>query len=88
MERTRTPCECPQSSPVAISCLRYDSSPKAEPWWRSPPGPLHGCFLLCPGSQLDEVVLGILGHAQRRFEVEVCGFCFAPDHYLCAAPHK
>jgi hypothetical protein len=42
---------------------------------------LHGCFLLCPGSQLDEVILGILGHAQRRFEVQVCGFSFASDHY-------
>jgi REP element-mobilizing transposase RayT len=42
---------------------------------------IHGRLLLRPSQQLEEIVVGILARAQRTFQVRVCGYCFASNHY-------
>jgi hypothetical protein len=42
---------------------------------------LHSRYLLRPGRALDEVVVGVLGRAQRLYEVRCCGYVFASNHY-------
>ena len=38
-------------------------------------------FLLRPSVALNEVILGVLGRAQRLHEVELCSFAFASGHF-------
>src|SRR5687767_426341 len=38
-------------------------------------------MLLRPSSALNEVVLGVLGRAQRRYEVGCCGVVFMSNHW-------
>jgi REP element-mobilizing transposase RayT len=38
-------------------------------------------FLLRPSVALNEMVLGVLGRAQRLYGVEICSFCFASNHF-------
>jgi hypothetical protein len=38
---------------------------------------LHSRYLLRPGRALDEVIVGVLGRAQRLYEVRCCGYVFA-----------
>ncbi len=45
-------------------------------------------FLLRPSVALNEIILGVLGRAQRLHEVEICSFAFASNHVLCGAAHK
>ncbi|HVR95717.1 MAG TPA: transposase [Thermoanaerobaculia bacterium] len=42
---------------------------------------VHGRFLLRPGAELNEIVVGILGRAQRTWEVKICAFAFLSNHY-------
>jgi len=42
---------------------------------------IHGRLLLRPSQQLHEIVVGILARAQRTFQVRLCGYCFASNHY-------
>src|SRR5436305_6329912 len=42
---------------------------------------LQSRFLLRPSRATNEVVLGVLGRAQRLYPVEICGFVFASNHY-------
>src|SRR3954467_369458 len=42
---------------------------------------IHGRLLLRPSQQLHEIVAGILARAQRTFQVRLCGYCFASNHY-------
>ena len=42
---------------------------------------LHSRFLLRPGRALDEIVVGVLGRAQRLYKVRCCGYVFASNHY-------
>ncbi len=42
---------------------------------------LQSRFLLRPGRALDEIIVGVLGRAQRRYEVCFCGYMFASNHY-------
>jgi len=42
---------------------------------------LHERFLLRPGSELNDLIGGILGRAQRRFEIEVVAYVFLSNHY-------
>jgi hypothetical protein len=42
---------------------------------------LHSRFLLRPGRALDEVIVGVLGRAQRLYKVRCCGYVFASNHY-------
>ena len=41
---------------------------------------LHGRFLLRPSRDLNEIVLGILGRAARRYRVKVCHFTYLSNH--------
>ncbi len=45
---------------------------------------LHGRFLLRPSRSLNEIVLGILGRAARRYRVRICLFTYMSNH--CRAP--
>jgi REP element-mobilizing transposase RayT len=38
-------------------------------------------FLLTPSAELNEIILGVLGRAQRLYPVEVCGYVFLSTHY-------
>ncbi|MFL6235526.1 MAG: transposase [Thermoanaerobaculia bacterium] len=42
---------------------------------------LHSRFLLRPSRPLDEIIVGILGRAQRRYKMRICGYMFASSHY-------
>ena len=42
---------------------------------------LQGRFLLRPSPTLDEIIVGVLGRAQRRYKVRVCGYMFASTHF-------
>ncbi len=42
---------------------------------------LHGRFLLRPGAELNEIVVGVLGRSQKEWEVKVCAFAFLSNHY-------
>jgi REP element-mobilizing transposase RayT len=41
---------------------------------------LHGRLLLRPSADLNEIVLGILGRAQRRYAMRVCAFTVLSNH--------
>ena len=41
---------------------------------------LRGRYLLRPSRDLNEIVLGILGHAARRYRVRVCAFVYLSNH--------
>src|SRR5438132_13861522 len=38
-------------------------------------------FLLRPSVALNEIILGALGRAQRKYGVEICSFAFASNHF-------
>jgi putative transposase len=42
---------------------------------------LHGRFLLEPSPRLNEITLGILARAQRKYEVRCYAFAFLSNHY-------
>jgi len=42
---------------------------------------LHGRFLLRPGRRLNELLLGVLGRAQRLYAVELYGAAFLSNHF-------
>jgi len=41
----------------------------------------QGRFLLRPDPVIDDILLGVLGRAQRLYPVEICGFSFLSSHY-------
>ena len=41
---------------------------------------LHSRFLLRPSQKLKDIVLGVLGRAQRKYPVRACAFVFASNH--------
>src|SRR4030095_4563583 len=41
---------------------------------------IHSRFLLRPGPVLNEIVVGVLGRAQRKYPTRVCGYVFASNH--------
>jgi REP element-mobilizing transposase RayT len=41
----------------------------------------QGRYLLRPDSVIDDILLGVLGRAQRLYPVEICGFSFLSSHY-------
>ena len=45
-------------------------------------------LLLRPSPELNDIIVGILGRAQRIYEVMVIAAAFASNHYLCGAAHK
>jgi putative transposase len=42
---------------------------------------LHSRYLLRSSRELDEIIVGVLGRAQRLYEVRVCGYLFLSSHY-------
>jgi hypothetical protein len=42
---------------------------------------IQGRFLLRPSPELNEIIIGVLGRAQRRFAVRIFAFQFLSDHY-------
>jgi hypothetical protein len=43
---------------------------------------VQGRFLLVPSPELNDIILGVLGRAQRRYGVGLCGFVFLSNHHL------
>jgi REP element-mobilizing transposase RayT len=41
---------------------------------------IHSRFLLRAGSMVNEIILGVLGRAQRKYPTRVCGYVFASNH--------
>ena len=41
---------------------------------------IHSRFLLRPGQTINEVILGVLGRAQRKYLIRICGYAFASNH--------
>ena len=48
---------------------------------------IQGRLLLCPSPQLNDIVLGVLGRAQREYPAEVVAFAFASNHYQRSRCH-
>ena len=42
---------------------------------------LHSRFLLRPRPELNDLVVGVLGRAQRLYGVDLCGFAFLSNHF-------
>ncbi len=42
---------------------------------------LQGMLLLRPGTLLNDIILGVLGRAQRLYGVQIHAFCFLSTHY-------
>jgi REP element-mobilizing transposase RayT len=42
---------------------------------------VQGRFLLSPSTQLNEIILGVLGRAQRLYPVEIVAYVFLSNHY-------
>jgi hypothetical protein len=41
---------------------------------------VHGRFLLRPSRKLNDIVLGVLGRAQRRYPIGVCAVSVLSNH--------
>jgi REP element-mobilizing transposase RayT len=41
---------------------------------------IHSRFLLRPGLALNQIVVGVLGRAQRKYSTRVCGYVLASNH--------
>jgi REP element-mobilizing transposase RayT len=42
---------------------------------------IHSRFLLRPGPELNDLVVGVLGRAQRLYKVRCCAFVFLSNHF-------
>ena len=42
---------------------------------------IQGRFLLRPSPELNEIILGVMGRAQRLFDIRIFAFQFLSDHY-------
>ena len=51
---------------------------------------IQGRYLLRPDKRgrVNEVVLGVVGRAQRLFQMSLAGISVMSSHVLCAAAHK
>jgi REP element-mobilizing transposase RayT len=49
---------------------------------------IHSRFLFRPTRRLNEIIVGTLARAKRRYGVEISAFCCLSNHFLCAAAHK
>ena len=41
----------------------------------------QGRYLLRPSDEVNRTILGVLGRAQRRTEIDLCAFTFLSNHY-------
>jgi len=82
-------------------CDSVSTDRMARPLLYVPPGgavfeltsrTLHGRFLLRPGRNLNEILVGILGRAQRRYDVSIYIGAFLSNHFHLLArfetPHQ
>lgn len=42
---------------------------------------VHSRFLLLPSTLVNAILLGILGRAQTRYDIEICAFAFLSNHF-------
>jgi hypothetical protein len=49
---------------------------------------IQGRLQMRPSPLLNDIILGVLGRAQSRYPLEIVGYVFASNHYLCGAAHK
>jgi hypothetical protein len=49
---------------------------------------LQGRLLMVPERTLNDIILGVLGRAQRLYPIQINAYCFVSSHYLCGASHK
>jgi REP element-mobilizing transposase RayT len=42
---------------------------------------IQGRLLLRPSQQINDVILGVLGRAQRSYPIDIIAFCFLSSHY-------
>jgi hypothetical protein len=49
---------------------------------------VHSRLLLRPSQEINEIVAGIMGRAQRLYKMEICAVAFVSSHFLCGAAHK
>jgi REP element-mobilizing transposase RayT len=42
---------------------------------------LHSRFLLSPGPELNEIIIGALARAKSLYPVKICAFAFASNHF-------
>ena len=49
---------------------------------------VQGRYLMVPSRLLNQIIVGVLGRAQRRYPVRIHAYVFTSNHYLCEAPHK
>jgi REP element-mobilizing transposase RayT len=42
---------------------------------------IQGRLLLRPSPELNDLILGVLGRAQRLYPLEILGYVFASNHY-------
>jgi REP element-mobilizing transposase RayT len=42
---------------------------------------IHSRFLLRPNRTLNEIVVGVLARAKRRYDIELSAFCFLSNHF-------
>jgi REP element-mobilizing transposase RayT len=84
-----------------IDCHRVSNDGMARPLLYVPPGgavfeltsrTLHGRFLLRPGRKLNDILVGVLGRAQRRYDVHIYAGAFLSNHFHLLArfdtPHQ
>jgi hypothetical protein len=41
---------------------------------------VQGRLLLCPSPQLNDIILGVLGRAQREYPIDIVAYVFASNH--------
>ena len=95
-QRTRFPIRCQRTRFRA----RGDADDVSTRMPRLPrtilPGYLHEVtlktfqarFRLTPDGRLNDLLVGVLGRAQRLFGLRVCAVVVLSNHLLCGAPHK
>ena len=53
---------------------------REAPCWRSRPGPCKDACCSGPARKLNEIVVGVLGRAQRLYGVEIMAFAWVSNH--------
>ena len=42
---------------------------------------IHSRFLLRPGLEVNDIVVGVLGRTQQKYPTRCCGYFFASNHF-------
>jgi hypothetical protein len=46
---------------------------------------IHSRFLLSPGPEPNDIIVGVLARAQRMYPIRICAFAFAMSQSKCLA---